>query len=85
MTTSDAIRQSFLPQPRIKTLKYGVDIKQKPKRFRVRVRRHRFTLNNPFIDEVTVVDVNNLTAEQQKIFVKNHHDFAYIKQPQVSL
>ena len=31
---------------------------------------------------MTVVDVNNLTAEQQKIFVKNHHDFAYIKQPQ---
>ena len=51
---------------------------------RERARRNRFTLNNPFItDDITVLDPNNLTAEQKELLGKEvKHDFSYIKQPQ---
>ena len=51
---------------------------------RERVRRHRFTLNNPFItDDVKALDPDHLTDEQKALLCKEvKHDFSFIRQPQ---
>jgi len=51
---------------------------------RERLRRHRFTLNNPFItDDVKVLDPDHLTDEQKALLGKEvKHDFSFIRQPQ---
>ena len=51
-------------------------------RVRQRANRNGFTLNNPFLtDAVKVVDMENLTAEQQAM-PRVEHDYSFLRQPQ---
>jgi hypothetical protein len=54
-------------------------------RNRQRANRFGFTINNPFLtDSIKVLDINNLTAEQQELYEKCKGDknrFAHLKTP----
>ncbi|MCL2228541.1 MAG: hypothetical protein FWC00_01785 [Firmicutes bacterium] len=54
----------------------------KPKRNRNRAVRFAFTLSNPFVtDNVNIVNMDELTAEQQG-YARTHHDFSFHKLPE---
>jgi len=54
--------------------------KQEYKEGRFRARRNKWVFNNPFLSTFTgrVVDVNNLTDEEKKIYEPDKHDYRYI-------
>ena len=53
-----------------------------PTKLRPRARRNGFTLPNPFLtDDIKVVDMGNLSAEQKAMPVVKHN-FSYIRRPQ---
>jgi hypothetical protein len=55
---------------------------EKPKRVRDKAIRFAFTLPNPFVTENTkIVDMENLTDEQQK-FTRVHHDYTIPRMPE---
>ena len=55
---------------------------EKEKRIRPRARRNGFTIPNPFLtDDIKVVDMDNLTAEQKAMPIVKH-DYSYAKRPQ---
>jgi hypothetical protein len=55
------------------------------KKKRERVRRYGFIINYPFLatasQEIVVLDINNLTPEQQELYEKQNRDFSAFKTP----
>ena len=58
----------------------------KAKRYRPRTTRHRFTINNPILADVSlkVLDPDNMTPEQKELYERNigRNDFDHFKTPE---